>query len=335
MNPAVMYLIKYYNAFTEFPPAALSDFAGNTYGYDLLGTEIEGGINGSRKPVFAAIYLEDQIRSGELIFNLGLRYDYLKSNTYTVRGFQNIGVDINTGLIADSEWHIKDAVQQISPRISLTWLSEPDIQYYLNYGHFVQLPRFNQYYYNAYQYARQAVRGGYYYYQPIGFALDPIYTKMTELGINLGISKIGSVHLAGFYKSTKGLTRIKTVKPPPGADWITYWMVDNGDRSIVKGVEIGLDLTRLKRLSARIMYSLSSAEGTGSNEISYYNAVYYGSTSPKIDSPLDFNRTHSGSVMLDYRFDPGEGGIFASSGINLVARFSSGHPYTYSSFSCG
>ncbi len=69
-----------------------------------------------------------------------------------------------------------------------------------------------------------------------------------------------------------------------------------------KGVEIRLTLRRIERLQAQLNYTLSSAEGTGSNETAYYSASYNGTAIPTITSPLDFNQTHRGSVLLDYRF---------------------------------
>ena len=44
--------------------------------------------------------------------------------------------------------------------------------------------------------------------------------------------------------------------------------------------------------------------------------------------PLDYDQTHRGNFILDYRFSKGDGGkILAGMGINLLLTFSSGHPY--------
>ena len=50
--------------------------------------------------------------------------------------------------------------------------------------------------------------------------------------------------------------------------------------------------------------------------------------------PLDYNQTHRGTIILDYRFDKGDGGpILQQLGLNAVLTFNSGHPFTYARLS--
>jgi hypothetical protein len=76
---------------------------------------------------------------------------------------------------------------------------------------------------------------------------------------------------------------------------------------------------------------LSDAQGTGSTPRSSQQAVTDEATArfPEFINPLNFNETHKGTVMLDYRFARGEGGsALEGMGLNLLLNFNSGHNYT-------
>ena len=96
-------------------------------------------------------------------------------------------------------------------------------------------------------------------------------------------------------------------------------------------MELTLELRRTSRLAARANYTLSDARGTGSAPRSSQQAVTDEASArfPEFISPLTFNQTHKGSVMLDYRFAKGDGGaVFEGMGLNLLLTFNSGHNYT-------
>jgi hypothetical protein len=137
-------------------------------------------------------------------------------------------------------------------------------------------------------------------------------------------------HISGFYRNVKGYPTTIRVPAAAGANIQTYYAITNGDFATTKGIEFKWTLRRVARIMARFNYTLTSAEGTGSGESSYYGAVYRGTQAPTITSPLDFEQTHRGTVLLDYRFADNDGGpILQRMGLNFIFQFTSGHPYTF------
>ena len=54
----------------------------NNFGYDQWGAIADDDINGPRKPVFASAFVLDKIELEDLVINLGLRYDYINTDSY-------------------------------------------------------------------------------------------------------------------------------------------------------------------------------------------------------------------------------------------------------------
>ena len=323
---------QHYNSLKELEDDYLvaRTYMGNTYGYDIEGNEIDvSGFNGPRKPVTGAAYITDKIEYHDLIINLGLRLDYFDPDDYTLKNPRNAKVDQATGLILQSEWVKRNAHIQLSPRIGISFPVSETTKFYTQYGKFVQMPEFNDFYYNDYQYSRQIATGGFFYLTPVGFGFDPIYTTSYELGFNKQLGDFAAIDIAGFYKNVQGQILTTRVTPEPGADITTYNTLKNGDFATNKGLEFKLTMRRYNRLQAQLNYTLTDAEGTGSGETAYISAVDRNAQAPTVLSPLDYSQTHRGNLILDYRFGKGDGGVvFEQFGINLMYRFTSGHPYT-------
>jgi hypothetical protein len=329
VEPAVMGQIAPYGDFPDLKSiddATWAEWSGNTYGYDFLGKKLDSGFNGARHPLFGAFYVQDKLEFKDLIINAGLRLDYFDSDDYELANPANFTVV--DGQIAD--WIAKDPFMQISPRLGISFPISDKTVFYTQYGKFVQTTQLNDIYYNSTQFARQMVRGGYYYLQPAGFDADPMRTTQYEIGFRQQIGENAAIDIAGFYKNIIGQTQVQKVPAEAGAQNTTYYTIGNGDFATTRGIEIRLTLRRIERLQAQLNYTLSSAEGTGSNETAYYSANYNGTAMPTITSPLDFNQTHRGSLLLDYRFGPNDGGpVLQNLGANMIFSFSSGHAFTF------
>ncbi|HGY55519.1 MAG TPA: TonB-dependent receptor [Caldithrix abyssi] len=338
VNPFIMafldqdypYVSAHYNSLDEIPYTTYRSYIGNTYGYDLKGNEInDGGFDGPRNPIIGAAYVTDKIEYQDLIINLGLRLDYFDPDDYTLRNPRNAQVDQTTGTILPSEWvKIKPHIH-LSPRIGISFPVSETTKFYTQYGKFVQMPEFNNFYYNNYQYGRQIVTGGYFYLTPVGYGFDPIFTTSYELGFNKQLGDFAAIDIAGFYKNVQGQIQATRITPEPNAPIVTYNALRNGDFATNKGLEFKLTMRRYNRMQAQLNYTLTDAEGTGSGKTAYISAVDRGAQPPTVLSPLDFSQTHRGNLILDYRFGKDDGGpILEQLGINLMYRFNSGHPYT-------
>jgi hypothetical protein len=330
INPLVMEDLATYGSEEAVPDAVMAERAGNIYGYDYWGNEINSGFNGPREPVFGSFYVQDKIEFKDLIINAGLRLDYFDTDDKVLRDPTDPVVDSETNLIAESEWSDKDPVTEISPRLGVSFPISQKTVFYAQYGKFIQMPELDNIYYNNRQLGRQIVTGGFFYLAPIGFAMDPMKTTQYEIGFRQQLGEVAAIDITGFYKNVKGYPTTVRVPAAAGADIQTYYAITNGDFATTKGLEFKLNLRRTNRLQAQLNYTLTSAEGTGSGESTYYGAVYRGSQVPTITSPLDFEQTHRGSVILDYRWGVNDGGpVLERLGANMVFSFNSGHPYTY------
>ncbi len=332
------------NSFSDIPNSTLIRYLGNVYGYDFAGNEIDDRkvyddgyyADGARKPVMAAFYFNDKIEFNDLVINAGIRFDYFDSDDYELKNPANPEVDAAASLIAIDEWVEKDPSLEISPRLGFSFPVSSKTVFYMQYGKYVQMPSMDNAYYGSMVWQDQLVTQSYYYSNPIGFGLDPVKTTSYEIGFRQQLSDIAAFDITGFYKNVKGQITVERQQTESGSVVDTYDRMVNGDFTTTKGMELKLRMKRTNRLMAQANYTLTKAEGTGSSELSARSAVYMGTTKPTLVNPLDYNRTHKGSIMLDYRFGMKEGGpVFNGFGANLLFTFSSGHPYTLAYFPPG
>ncbi|RKY56429.1 MAG: hypothetical protein DRP93_01410 [Candidatus Neomarinimicrobiota bacterium] len=328
-----------YGCLDSIPIATWIQNAGiNAYGFDAYGNETTAKtvyadgtyIDGPKHPLEFATYLMDKIEYKDLIINLGLRFDYYDTDDRELVDPANPAVDPNTAMLADSAWVKKAPSLNLSPRIGFSFPINDKTVFYLNYGQFVQMPRLNEVYFSSYTYARQIVRQGYYFINPVGFGLDPLHTTSYEVGFRREISDFAAFDLTAFYKNVKGLIEVVKQLPTPGSSIPGYYdRFENGDFATQKGVEVRLNMRRTNRLAGSINYTLTMAEGTASNSTAAHGALYMNTIMPSTINPLDFSQMHTGAINLDYRFGDNDGGfILENMGANLLIGFSSGHPFT-------
>jgi outer membrane receptor protein involved in Fe transport len=321
---------------TDIPEAVMgAQGRVNAYGYDNYGREISSDVAigdsifhfGPKKPLFMAFYAQDKIEYNDLIINAGLRFDYYDMKDQTLRDPEHIG-DVahpTTGYIPFSAWKKVDPYQQVSPRLGFSFPVSEKTVFYAQYGKFIQMPELNDLYFGSADYRDQLYTGGNFFLAPVGGGLKPIRSTSYEIGFRQQLSTVAAFDIAGFYKNIEGQTTVVRIKGDIGS----YNIITNGDFATTQGLELRLTLRRTNRLQTQVNYTLSDAEGTGSNETSYLSAVEQSSYPPKTINPLDFSQAHVGSIVLDYRFGKNDGGpILQELGANFLLSFNSGHPFT-------
>ena len=322
----------------------------DAYGYDIYGEETDditryedadgkslGYVDAPKKPVQASVYLMDKIEYKDLIVNAGVRLDYFDSDDRELKNPADPEVDSESSMLAETAWKDKDPEVIISPRIGLSFPVTDRTAFYMQYGKFVQMPSLNNVYFSNYTLARQIVRQGYYFINPVGFGLDPLKTTSYEVGFRQQIAENAAFDITAFYKNIRGLVQIINQKiEPTAAIPGNYQRFVNGDFATTKGMEFRLTLRRANRLATQINYTFTHAEGTQSNSHSAQGALYFNAQMPTTINPLDYSAAHTGSINLDYRFGKNDGGpILSQLGMNLLFNFSSGHPYTHVNVNIG
>lgn len=306
------------------------------HGYDNHGEELNSGFNKARKPVFISAYLQDKIEFKDLIINIGLRYDYFDTDDRELIDPTDPDVDSKTREISEDAWKDKDPESKISPRLGISFPVSDRTVFYAQYGQFLQMPRLSNILYNSSEYGRQIVQGGYYYQTPVGANAGSMHSTQYEVGFRQQIGEYAAIDIAGFYKNVKGQLQLNRISAAPGSSIQTYYAYGNGDFATTQGFEFKLTLRRVSRIQAQLNYTLTDAQGTGSTELTYYASAYRGTQIPTVINPLNFEQTHRGALLLDYRFGLDDGGpILERMGLNVNFKFNSGHPYTTAYFPPG
>jgi len=160
--------------------------------------------------------------------------------------------------------------------------------------------------------------------------LEPERTTQYELGFRQRLGERAAVSLSGFYRTQENKISNRTLT----GGFPAYGTYLNSDFTTTQGAEVNFDLRRTNNLSINANYTLSFAQGTGSDAGATATIVWRGNYFPQFISPADFDQRHTANVTLDYRFGAGEGPMiggvraFENFGVNVVGQFGSGLHYT-------
>jgi outer membrane receptor protein involved in Fe transport len=160
--------------------------------------------------------------------------------------------------------------------------------------------------------------------------LEPELTTQYELGFRQRLGERAAVSLSGFYRTQENKISNRTLT----GGFPAYGSYLNVDFTTTQGAELNFDLRRTSNLAINANYTLSFAQGTGSDAGATANIVWRGDYFPQFINPSDFDQRHTANVTLDYRLGAGEGPMlggvraFENFGINLIGQFGSGLRYT-------
>ncbi|HEY5614640.1 MAG TPA: carboxypeptidase regulatory-like domain-containing protein [Bacteroidota bacterium] len=308
----------------------------NVYGYDNEGNATDDAIDPARKPLFASAYIQNKFEFSDLVLNAGIRYELFDMKNVTPVDYSNPVWDENLNYFAnDDQLKETDPVHLLLPRVSFSFPVTDRTVFYGMFGKYAQLPTLNLLY-NGVRYLAARIsprtRVGYDISGAptgAGFLVKPERTTQYEVGIRQTLSDNFAFTMTGFYKDLRDQIQQNRIYNDVGVPiFVAY---GNSDFGTVKGLEMTLELRRTSRLQARVNYTLSDARGTASNPSSSRNAVSDQSDVrfPAYINPLDFDQTHRGSILLDYRWGKGDGGaILEGFGANFLLTFNSGHSFT-------
>ena len=161
-------------------------------------------------------------------------------------------------------------------------------------------------------------------------SLKPERTTQYELGFRQRLGERAAISLSGFYRTQENKISVRTVT----GGFPAYSTFFNADFTTTQGAEINFDLRRTNNLQVNANYTLSFAQGTGSDASSTGTVAWRGNYFPQFISPSDFDQRHTANVTLDYRLGKGDGPLVGNIrplenfGINLIGQFGSGQRYT-------
>ena len=293
-------------------------------------------------PMQLAAYAQDKMEFEGMVVNLGLRFDYLASNTpyyvnpldvsdpmlipdTTISGTDTTIVDIpNT---ESDNVKIAEPKYQVSPRLGISHpITETSVLHF-NYGHFFQTPQMD-YLFSGIG-VNIAKRGNSLVGDP---NLGAERTIAYEIGIATQIGVDMAVDFTAYYKDIYGLIGSRKIYSIPQ----TYYAYQNIEYGNVKGFEIAFQKNG-KYFSGKIAYTLSFAKGTASDAFEGYETSYYysdpvtgtGMDMPKIPYYLSYDQRHLVNFVLTFRMPQGELPAYADNwSLTLNNALASGTPYT-------
>jgi len=333
--PGPVGLAQNYKSIADGDPRGIYDRLDN-YGYDIYGNISDESFEAPKHPVFAAAYVQDKMEFEDLVLNLGVRLDYIDTDTDTFEDPSNVQFD-QDGIIDPESMVPVDPLLQVSPRVGFSFPVTDKTVFHAQYGKFIQQSRLRDVYL-GFNRASDVIKGGYAESQPVGYGIKPERTTAYEIGFSQQLGESFAFDITGFYKDIKDQVQLRPIFASADAAHTRYYAFVNGDFGTVKGIEFKMDLRRTERLSANLNYTYSDALGTGSTPNTAFRTVWQSPTNtpyfPQIIAPTTFNQSHKGSFNLDYRFadDDGPelfGGKFLSRfGMNFLFNFTSGFNFT-------
>ncbi len=302
----------------------------SNYGFDEFGRTLDTGPDQAKHPRFASAYIQDKFEFQDLIINAGLRYDNIFMDDWTFNDPYRPALDVTDYSIFNSGLGKGKTFTYLEPRLGFSFPVSDRTVFHLQYGQFIQPPGLNTAYRSRAQAAGQLI-GGFYFNNAIAYGLAPERTIQYEIGFTQQFTDFASFDITGFYKDIKGQLQYSYAQTDPtaGISGNVYPVYTNGDFATTKGLEFRVSFRRTKRVLAQVNYTLSDAKGTNSFANSAAAALNVINQTPALISPLEYDQTHKGSIVIDYRFDKNDGGpILQQLGTNLLLTFNSGHGFT-------
>ncbi len=268
-----------------------------------------------REPLTGAFYVRDKMEYGQMVANLGFRYDFFIQDVEAVEDEQEKQ--------SVEEKEIIDRQDKFSPRIAFSYPISDKAKVFFNYGHFYQMPDLDY----MYKRASQASNA----FGIIGNSnIDYKKTIQYEFGVQYAMSPEYVLSIQGFYKDDFGLinTTIENIGP------ISRNVYENHDYARARGLELELEKKYGNYTSGYATYNYAFAYGKSSSESSNYYDNYYNRDIPIQESPLDWDVRHQLTLNLDLRIPPGDHPrLFGLKlpdnwGLNILWQYGSGFPYT-------
>ena len=274
-------------------------------------------------PYQFAYYIQDKIEIDYLIVNVGLRFDYFEPDGKYLKDPNRINLldDIQPKFFPDSMFIKAKAKSQISPRIGLSYPISDKGAIHISYGHFFQIPPFENLYRNPN--FRIGLAGD--YPENIGTTignanLEPQQTIMYEIGLQQALTDELGITITGYYKDIRNLLASEIFIKN---NFTKFSKLINKDYGSVKGITLSFEKRFNNGIGASLDYTFQIAKGSASDPNAAFNNAQ---ANPPIASnkqlvPLDWDRTHSLNLTLTL----GVPGDYIAS---FIGRLGSGLPYT-------
>jgi hypothetical protein len=280
-----------------------------------------------RKPIELSGYVQDKIELNELIINLGVRYDYFKSdgkllvdpsdpNIYNPVRPENIALTMDQ---RRAKWYKSPTAKAaISPRLGVAFPITDRGVIHFSYGHFFQIPNFELLYQNP-EYKFSQGTGN------VGVAgnpdLAPEQTISGEVGFQQALTDLVTIDLTGYFRDIRNLAGTRAAEIPIFGGTSKYSQFVNSDFGFVRGIVLSVTKRLSDNWSATLDYTLQAAKGNASDPNATRDYLVSGKL-PEIQLVrLNWDQTHTLNATFSYTSPD-------LWGLSFIASYGSGFPYT-------
>ncbi len=268
----------------------------------------------SKRPFEISAYVQDKFEYRGFIFNAGVRLDYFDPNSTMPADVKNPENNPNFPFGTKSAT-IK---HQISPRLGCSFPITDAGAIHFSYGHFFQVPRFENLYQNSQNWAIARGRG---LDTILGNPdLEPERTIMYEIGVKQVLFPNVVLDLTGYYRDIRNLLGTEIIETYDNEKYARYINRDYGN---VRGFIVTVEKRFANFFSASMDYTYQIAEGNASDP----NAVFQDNqTDPPVESekkvvPLDWDQRSTLNVEVVV-------GNLRDWSVGVIGHYGSGMPYT-------
>ncbi len=284
-----------------------------TLGYRNLGTF--GNQAYTKWPYEISAYAQDKMEYDMMIINAGVRFDYFNPNAKLLADLKN--PTRNPNFERAGELQQSETKFQISPRLGVSFPITDAGAIHFSYGHFFQIPSFENLYINSDFLVRQGVSLSSVTGNP---DLKAQRTVMYELGLQQVLFANLSLDLTLYYRDIRNLLGMEIINTYEGFKYARFINRDYGN---VRGMILTLDKRFANYFSVKADYTYQIAEGNASDPYAVYND---NQTSPPVESekkvvPLDWDQRSTFNLAVNV----GKAGNWS---VGLIYQNGSGFPYT-------
>lgn len=293
------------------------------------------------EPQRAAAFIEDRLDIGDVVLQVGLRYDWYDSRASRWDAFPRVATNPNLEPGQDPrDLYVRDqAHDYLSPRVQVSFPVTERTNFRLSYAHAVQTPDFG------------LILGGIYTdlsttntNQTFGQDLDFGRSITFEFGIRHAFSDDMVLDVAAYNRDNLSNAAGRLVNPvdPRTNESVNLRYMTNLDFGNTRGIDVRLDRRFGQLFNGTLAYSFQQAQNTGSDPFSYLaygsrivNSIAGGNTPPPQSiNPIALSRPHQLSGAFALTFPRGWnsgtalGSILQNFSAFMTFRFASGTAFT-------
>jgi outer membrane receptor protein involved in Fe transport len=268
----------------------------------------------THNPFEFAVYAQDKLELGELIANIGLRFDYFDPDGVVPvnprAAYNAVLGGLETKFVKASKKY------QLSPRLGLAFPISDKGVIHVSYGHFLQIPHFQYLYYNS----EFELSSGYKETIMGNADLEPERTVAYEVGLQQQLAKDFGLELTVYSKDIRNLLGQEIFDT---LDERVYFRYANRDYGNVKGITVAVEKKPSGFISGRLDYTYQVARGNASdpNAVFLQNQSTRPAETQKQVIPLNWDQTHTINATVRV-------GSAKNWTMSLIGRLGTGLPYT-------